>query len=281
MSYKRSLIAAISLTLLAGCSSSGGDGSASATLAAPTPPIIQPVQLSPAQNALQNLPGLNTVVDRNAAPVAVFNSDGTSGNGTINLRDDGSSSATINGETFEFPRNSNSSQNFDLLFSQPFNIDTTSGGLILFTEIDENINSTNVGFLVTGRLTELNSLPASATYSGEFVVADTGGSDPEVLNMFSNRPFEATATFGETNTLTGTVNGFINDNVQQRNINADITGNTFSGTVSNGSGDAFSLDGGFFGVDAASVVGSGAGVVNGEAVAIGLAGNRTDNVPTN
>ena len=142
---------------------------------------------------------------------------------------------------------------------------------------------TNVGISIDGALTAVDELPAQASYSGQVVTIQpsdlSGAQNPE--DARTNSDFTATATFGQTNTLTGSVFDQT-DGANVATIEADITGNTFSGNVTdNGGNGSTSLDGGFFGQNAEAIAGAGSGVIGGERTSIGLVGTRTDNVPVN
>jgi hypothetical protein len=141
----------------------------------------------------------------------------------------------------------------------------------------------NIAISIDGALTPIADLPAQATYSGGFVVVSSssvaGASQPEGAG--TNGTFNATATFGQTNELTGNLfDG--NDNANVATIQADITGNTFNGTITDNEGaGTTSLDGGFFGQNAEAIAGAGTGEVEGETISIGIVGTRTDNAPVN
>ena len=306
-----------SLAILVGCSSSGDGGTA--TLAAvapevvaeesetPNPQVEQPVGVS------ENIAAL--ISEEEAAGSTVFSSLLEGVTGSFLARevaiDDETLTALIDGEEFTFNRN----RFDDVLVSEDNTVgilriteteqgraSRVSGVFLVGNGIDRleqtDIDSiSNFGFVLSQdagganaiRVTPVDDLPAQATYSGRFfsisqntIVEATQEFDernPTGDDFIFEDRFDATATFGQTNTLEGSV---FDEGNRVAEINADITGNTFAGTV-NGLDDESSatLNGGFFGVNGQEILGSGSGVLNGEQSAIAIEGSRTDNVPIN
>lgn len=214
--------------------------------------------------------------------------------------------ATINGEEFVFNLSQNTDENGGVFISEdgrlliPDNIEENIfGGEVDTVEViltpfvtgtnfdnDQAATFNNAGFAIEGNRTAVDELPAQANYSGSITVTTLENianttNDPDNENPFDRSNFTATATFGQTNTLAGSVTD-VEDGSNVATIQADITGNTFSGSVTdnNGAGST-SLDGGFFGPNAHDIAGSGSGVVDGNRTLLGLIGTRTDNVPVN
>jgi hypothetical protein len=308
------LLSTAALVALTACSSSGDGGTA--TLAAAAPEVTEEVAVARPDTAQSNVAVL--ISEEEAQGRTTFSSlfEGVNGNflGRDVSRDDANGTLTvlIDGEEFTFDRN-----RFDnVLVSEDNTIailgitETEQGrasrvsNVFLVGEGVDQLEQTdidsisNFGFLVSQdavggadaiRVTPVDDLPAQATYSGRFfsisersiaeATPEFNEQNPTGDDFVFEDRFEVTATFGQTNELTGSA---FSDEGQFATIDADITGNTFSGTVTDGDGrGGTSLNGGFFGEDAREILGSGSGTVNGNSVAISIEGTRTDNVPVN
>jgi hypothetical protein len=302
------LLSTVALVTLAACSSSGDEGTA--ILAAPIPPVAPPTTagetaFANAQEGLQNLPTFdpNSSNNQQSTDTPTFNSDGSVGRATLRVSDDGLETLTLNVNGEEFTVTNSQSQSGFIVSDDGRltaigpdqtglpNLRGVVNSAILIQTENPIENRTlpgadeieNIAISIDGALTPIADLPAQATYSGGFVVVSSssvaGASQPEGAG--TNGTFNATATFGQTNELTGNLfDG--NDNANVATIQADITGNTFNGTITDNEGaGTTSLDGGFFGQNAEAIAGAGTGEVEGETISIGLIGTRTDNVPIN
>ena len=301
------LLSTVALVALTACSSSGDEGTA--ILAAPIPPVAPPN--TSAQEALQNLPTTNEAESSENLPT--FNIDGSVGSSSFSeittdpVTGERTITGTINGEAFTVDLDQNTEENGGVFVSEEENLLVPDGttqdelfGVSARSE-DVNLNITpfitgtdfdndneptfnSVGFIIEGNLTPVSDLPAQATYSGRASVINLESiqrTTEESPNPFMTSDFTATATFGQTNTLTGSLTDRTNG-ANFATIDADITGNTFSGSVTDNAGPgSVSLDGGFFGPNADEIAGAGSGVIDGERTSIGLVGSRTDNVPVN
>ena len=300
-----------SLAILVGCSSSSDSDDVAQTLAAAlpednTPTAAGATAFASAEEGLQDLPTFDPASTNNvqSTDIPTFNSDGSVGRTTLRVSDDGQETLTlnVNGEDFRVT-NSQSQSGFIVSDDGRLtaigpdqtglpNLSGVVNSAILIQTENPIENRTlpnadeieNIAITIDGALTPVEDLPAQAAYSGGIVVvaADrlAGASQPDD-DAISNGSFTAIATFGQTNELSGTLT---NDNNPSgfATIQADITGNTFSGTVNdNEGGGSAPLDGGFFGQNAQAIAGAGTGEVNGRNISIGLVGSRTDNAPTN
>ncbi len=308
MNLQKLLITTASFIVLAGCSSSGGGGAQLGQFGA----TLNPDPTTPVGNV-----AVFAAEEQNADDFPIL-LQGANGNliGRVVSEDEENNSfvATIGNEEFRFDENrfdgelNVSDDNRVALIDfdddrRQINGDRVTGIEQVFV-IGEDLDSSdptridNVGFLVGAGAndnndiinTPIDQLPAQATYGGNFYRISertaTEGSDnlpdnatPTAEDLIENDQFTATATFGETNELVGSV---ISNGDRVGEIEADITGNTFVGSVSglDGEGTA-TLNGGFFGENGQEILASGSGTIDGQASAVALIGDRTDNVPTN
>ena len=311
-----------SLAILVGCSSSSDDvvESLAATLPEDTQTSQGSLALGAVANpAPDSAIGNVAVFTEENADATDFPAliQGANGNltGAIVSEDEATDSfvARIGNENFTFRNDRFSSDNDgnDFLVSDNNRVaileirnsttrDTEVGSIVVIGEgLDSRSTSSidNFGFLlgvvddngdgITN--TPLDQLPAQANYAGRFLIIseqtiangtpDDPNEDLDNIDLIEQAEFTAVATFGQTNTLEGSV---LDEGNRVGEIDADITGNTFAGTVNeiDGEGSA-TLNGGFFGVNGQEILGSGSGVINGEQSAIAIEGSRTDNMPTN
>ena len=310
--------------LLAGCSSldflgGGGDddldvaAAASTSTATPevaeTPSTAGETAFASGQEGIENSPTFDPSSSSNvqSTNAPTFNSDGSVGRTTITESDDGleTVNVSINGEDFTFTNTEAQSGFFKsddgrLTVIGPDQIGVPNiGGVVsvaAFIQTENPIQNgtlpdapeiTNVGISIDGALTAVDELPAQASYSGQAVFiqpSDLSGvqnsEDARAINDFT-----ATATFGQTNALTGSIlenSDGPGEPTIEATIEATITGNTFSGNITGNDGTGFtSLDGGFFGQNAEAIAAAGVGESDGENFSVGLVGTRTDNVPVN
>ena len=268
------------------------------------------VNVSPAQEAVQSLPTTSEAETSNNLPT--FNLDGSVGQTSFSRittdpeTGDRTITGTINGEAFTIDLDQNTASNGGVFVSEEGTIivpdDMAREELFSNTPRAEGVNLhiipfitgtdfdndnaptfNSAGFIIEGNLTEVSDLPSQATYSGRassISIESIGRTTEDDPNPYTTSNFTATATFGQTNTLNGSLSDRTNGN-DVATINAEITGNTFSGTITDNEGaGSTTLDGGFFGPNADAIAGAGTGNIDGEQIVIGIDGVRTD-IPLN
>ena len=140
----------------------------------------------------------------------------------------------------------------------------------------ENSLVTDIAVATDGDLTPVANLPASAEYRGSYMAAtltSVNDAGDAAGSVDSGGAFSATATFGATNTITGTLNDGTADIGA---ISGTITDNRFSATVNgqNGVTGSGTLAGGFYGPGAEEIAGSGSGQFQGEDTVIAVIGQK-------
>ena len=249
-------LASLSLGLIAaGCSGSGGGGGGAS-----------PVTRAPVSLAATG----GTAVGASSSTTA-----------SINEISSTRSSVTIGGRSYSVSQSApgvqtNSANTFAYVPSSSFSgirsgrhVDTGFyvQGSNLFTPTER---VSNVGAIIDGNLTPVQNLPAVAVYRGTWNGAIIENNQVSAIGGGGN--FTATADFGPRQEVTGT----LRDGASTLfNIDADINGNEFSGTLNSSTNQpVLPVQGGFFGPNAEEIAGAAAGSINGAQVGVSFIGNR-------
>ena len=132
---------------------------------------------------------------------------------------------------------------------------------------------TDVGAAIIGDLTPEQNLPASANYRGQWNGAVAEGTSVQNTGATRVGSFSATADFGPRQKVNGTFRD--TDGLIAARLDADITGNQFSGSFSDQTSNTVGdIKGGFFGPNAEEIAGVGAVSEDDDKIAISFIGSR-------
>ena len=131
----------------------------------------------------------------------------------------------------------------------------------------------DVGAAIIGDLTPEQNLPAFATYRGQWNGAVVDGTSVQNTGATRVGSFSATADFGPRQKVNGTFRDI--DGLTAARLDADITGNQFSGSFSDQTSNTVGdIKGGFFGPNAEEIAGVGAVSDDDDKIAISFIGSR-------